>query len=110
MHPSVWLPGCAGDLVRPRSCCSRCEVECLSLSVSIPIYPDPFTRLTDDSEFTANVWEWMLRAGALGAARAIQTLLLAVWGTRKGARESARQSKVLYRGFLRASIRPISLL
>ena len=43
----------AGHFVNPRSSCWRCEVARLSRSVAIPIYLGPFTRVTEDSEFTA---------------------------------------------------------
>src|SRR5215207_4380037 len=63
----------ARHFVDPRSSCSRCEAERLSPSVSaIPIYLGPFTRFTEDSEFTPQTcyvsqtcyvrMVWMLRA------------------------------------------------
>jgi hypothetical protein len=55
----------AGHLVNPRSSCSRCEIERLSSSVSVPLRLKPFTRFTEKSEFTVQtcyLWMvWMLR-------------------------------------------------
>src|SRR5215204_560376 len=60
--------------VNPRYSCSTYEVERLSPSVCVSIHLGPFTRFTEDSEFTAQtcyvsqtsyVWMvWMLRASA----------------------------------------------
>src|SRR5215217_7655666 len=60
--------------VNPRSSCSTYEVERLSPSVCVSIHLGPFTRFTEDSEFTAQtcyvsqtsyVWMvWMSRASA----------------------------------------------
>src|SRR5918992_3428031 len=69
----------ARHLANPRSSCSRSGVERLSPPVSISIHLGPFTRCTEDGEFTAQtyyvsqtryVWMvWMLRASAKRAQK-----------------------------------------
>src|SRR5215211_6200222 len=43
----------ARHLANPCSSCSKREVERLSPLVSTPLNPGPFTRITEDSEYTA---------------------------------------------------------
>src|SRR5215204_1892235 len=76
--------------VNPRSSsCSRREVERLSPWVFVSIHLDPFTRCTEDSEFTAQtcyvsqtsyVWMvWMLRASAERSAERVYGALPSSW-------------------------------